>query len=210
MQQSCLLSGRALVATISLAAAQEQLWKNSGLDLALLPNSSPQDDPEDSYQCVFSSASQYLDPPQPTGVLKTAFWDYGDEIIASCVDGGEKVQNCWPAKVQWCDFTTKASVTLTSALSAWGSSATSCWSEHNSAAVYVATECPQNWFDAIMDLAVNRQWADLTIAWSACDEEQQEAASSSTSEALGSTERNDRTAATDAPDGSVSSRVTCG
>lgn len=198
-----------LLVAVSQAAAQKQSWKDSDLHQILLPTAAPPDDPEDSYTCVFLNASQYFDPPQPTGALKTAFWEYGDELIASCVDDGGKVEECWPAKQQWCDFTTKAPTAQTSALSAWGSSATSWWADHSSDAVEVATECPQNWFNAMLDLAVNRQWLNLTIAWSACDEEQDQSVSSiqqttSTSAAPGSTRSNQRAAATEVPGGSGS------
>lgn len=207
MRQFYLLSVSALLARAPLAAAQAQSWKDSDLHQTLLPTTAPPDDPEDSYRCVFSNASQYFDPPQPTEALKLAFWDYGDELIASCVDSGENVEDCWPGKKQWCDLTTKAPATLTSALSAWGSSATSWWSDHSSDAVDVATKCPQNWFNAMMDLAVNRQWLNLTIAWAACDEDQIEPISTgqgptSTFAAPGSTGQNQRAAATDLPGGS--------
>lgn len=187
-------------------SAGQKPWKDSTVHEILLPTAAPPLEPEDDYQCVFSNVSQWFEPPKPTGDLMDAMFDYGDELISACVDAGDdlEVDECWPNKDQWCDFTTEAPASVTSDLEEWGSLATSWWAAQSSDALSAASECPQNWFDAMIEMAPNRQWLNLTVAWAACDEDYKEPDTTTTSAdsegisaAPGSTKTSKKVAATD-------------
>lgn len=84
-------------------------WTDSAVHETVLPTVEPTTT-RDPWQCVTANLTQYFDVPKPTGSLLDALDSYGDKLIESCtLTGIDRINGgCFPAKEDWCKFTTAA------------------------------------------------------------------------------------------------------
>lgn len=112
---------------------------------ALLPTEVPT--VTDNWECAISTYSTYFDLPKPTGTLLSALESYGDKLHEACT----KTMCLYPDATSWCGFATAAPTAVLPAYTSYASSASVWWAEHSSAAVELAQECPEYWWDALLE-----------------------------------------------------------
>jgi hypothetical protein len=119
-------------------------------DLAtLLPSTPPSTDEPDGWRCAIANISQYFDLPTPAGDLNTVLISYGSVLQQTCTSTGKDRRSCpFPDSSLWCGFSTAAPSTILDAYSSYGSTCSSWWSNHSSAAFSLAQNCPVGWYKA--------------------------------------------------------------
>ncbi|KAJ3496232.1 hypothetical protein NLG97_g2807 [Lecanicillium saksenae] len=100
--------------------------------------------PQDPWYCAKENYSAYFLPPTPTGALFTHMVGFaGSEIQKTCTT---KFLSCSDLGLkEWCDYTTKAPASFSSALSSLGSAASSWSLAHSSGLAVLPTACPDSW-----------------------------------------------------------------
>ena len=112
---------------------------------------------------------QYFDVPKPTGSLLTALMSYGNNLIKTCTATGTDVLACpFPDRSRWCAFTTAAPTPVLPAYSTYGSVVSSWLSVHSSKAVSLAQQCPNGWYNAMMDTPGGQAWLNETMVFAEC------------------------------------------
>ncbi|KAH6694960.1 hypothetical protein DL95DRAFT_477388 [Leptodontidium sp. 2 PMI_412] len=150
------------------AISTTDAWSDSAVYQTVLPSVEPTAT-RDPWQCVTANLTQYFDVPKPTGSLLDALDSYGDKLIESCTSTGiDRVMGCFPAKEEWCKFTTAAPASVLPDYQLYGSAASAWWSGHSSNAVRLATSCPNGWYNAMFELPGGPTWLNETIIFAAC------------------------------------------
>jgi hypothetical protein len=127
----------------------------------------------DPWQCATVNASQYFDPPKPTGTLLTALLDHSDKLYEGCTPvsdpSGNRPPSCpFPEASRWCAFTSIAAPTMTSAYWSYASSASSWWKAKSSGASSVAARCPNTWYQIMRETPNGETWLNDTIIFAEC------------------------------------------
>jgi hypothetical protein len=94
------------IATVSWTASA---WSDSAVHETVLPTVQPTTT-RDPWQCVVANLTQYFDVPKPTGSLLDALNSYADKLLEPCTLAPiDRIHGeCFPAKEDWCKFTTAA------------------------------------------------------------------------------------------------------
>ncbi|CAG8961707.1 hypothetical protein HYFRA_00006247 [Hymenoscyphus fraxineus] len=146
-------------------------WTDSEVYKTVLPSVEPTTT-RDPWQCVVANLTQYFDVPKPTGGLLDALNSYGDKLIESCTKTGlDRLTGCFPAKEEWCKFTTAAPASVRPDYQLYGSAASAWWAGHSSSAVRLAQSCPNGWYDAMLEYPGGPTWLNETIIFAACHAE---------------------------------------
>lgn len=129
----------------------------------------------DPWECATVNASQYFDPPKPTGTLLTALLDYSDKLYEGCTPipdpAGERIPACpFPEASKWCAFTSTAAPAVTPAYWSYASAASSWWSAKSSGASSVASRCPNTWYQVMSETLNGDLWLNDTIVFAECYE----------------------------------------
>ncbi|PQE14088.1 hypothetical protein CJF31_00006623 [Rutstroemia sp. NJR-2017a BVV2] len=143
-------------------------WADSAVHETLLPNVRPTKT-HDPWQCVTEDLTEYFDVPKPVGSLLDALNSYADKLIEPCT----LPQSIWmfPSKGDWCNFTTAAPASVLPDYELYGSAASAWWAAHSSSAVQLARECPNGWYNAMLELPGGGTWLNDTIIFAACHTE---------------------------------------
>jgi len=117
-----------------------------------------------------ANLTQYFDVPKPTGSLLSAIELYADKLVDACTitDVVDRLLGCYPSHDDWCKFTTAAPASIMPDYKLYGSAASVWWAAHSSNAVFLATDCPEKWFDAMYEFPNGRTWLNDTINFAAC------------------------------------------
>ncbi|KAL2755626.1 hypothetical protein ACRALDRAFT_211175 [Sodiomyces alcalophilus JCM 7366] len=135
----------------------------------LLPTEAPELEQPDPWICPASNLTQFFDVPLPPADLEEAMLEYGDEYREQCtITGRAAILGCFPSKEYWCQITTAAAPGALVDYLSYGSAASSWWEEHSSSAVKLASQCPDNWYNAMFDLPGGATWLNLTLIFGAC------------------------------------------
>jgi hypothetical protein len=129
----------------------------------------------DPWQCATVNATQYFDPPKPTGTLLTALLSYADKLYEGCTPiedpTGNRIPACpFPDASRWCAFTSTVAPTMTPAYWSYASSASSWWSAKSSGASSVASRCPNKWYKIMRETPGGETWLNDTMIFAECYE----------------------------------------
>lgn len=138
----------------------------------------PRDTPtitSDPWQCATVNATQYFDPPKPTGTLLTALLSYADKLYENCTPMVDPSRNAFPTcpfpdASRWCAFTNGAAPSVTPAYWSYASSASSWWSAKSSGASSVVSRCPNTWYKIMRETPGGDTWLNDTIIFAECFE----------------------------------------
>jgi hypothetical protein len=127
----------------------------------------------DPWQCATVNATQYFDPPKPTGTLLTALFSYADKLYEGCVPvadpSGNKDPACpFPDALKWCAITNTLAPAMTPAYWSYASSASSWWSAKSSGASSVVRRCPNTWYQIMRETPAGETWLNDTIIFAEC------------------------------------------
>ena len=137
---------------------------SSALYATLLPTAPPTVT-KDPWQCATSNISQYFDPPKPTGTLLSAIVSYADEIFESC----SSAAGCdFPPQSKWCRVTSAIKGTMIKSYVTYASSASSWVATKSGAMVAAATECPNTWWNSMIQTPNGDIWLNDTLIFSEC------------------------------------------
>lgn len=124
--------------------------------------------PEPSH-CATQDLTQFSDVPRPTGTLSEAFESYVDGLRKPCsstATGSDEYYSCEALDTsQWCDFSTKAPSSVSSAYSSYASAAASWWEDKAANLTSLVVDCPQ-----ILDGVdpIEQVWLNRTSAIAVC------------------------------------------
>lgn len=136
---------------------------------ALFPAVSPAGE-SDHWECATHDYSKMLDPPRPTGSLEDTIQSYNKEVFREvCTATGIERPDCLPARYpEVCGISTAAPEDLLPAYSSYASSASSWFAVHSSSALYIASEYPHYWYEAVRDTFLAASWLNQTIVYAQC------------------------------------------
>ena len=108
----------------------------------------------DLWQCATVNATQYFDPPKPTGTLLTALLSYADKLYENCTSIEDHTDEVFPTcpfpdASRWCAFTNTVAPSITPAYWSYASSASSWRLAKSSGALTVVSRCPNTWYKII-------------------------------------------------------------
>ena len=140
----------------------------------LLPRNAPSIT-QDPWECATMNATQYFDPPKPTGALLTALLSYGDILYKGCVPvedpSGNRDPACpFPEASEWCAFSNTVAPSMTTAYWSYASSASSWWSAKSSRTSSVAKRCPNTWYEVMRGTPAGETWLNDTKIFAECYE----------------------------------------
>lgn len=184
--------------SIAAICTTTKAWKDSAVHQTVLPTDVPSGTQHDNWRCAVANLTQYFDVPKPTGSLLSAIYSYADKLVDACTltDDIERFLDCYPANDEWCKFTTAAPASLIPDYKLYGSAASSWWAAHSSSALFLATDCPERWFNAMYEVPNGGTWLNDTINFAACYGEVVTTTTSASLESASTSTRSTATATT--------------
>ncbi|RYP56582.1 hypothetical protein DL771_011761 [Monosporascus sp. 5C6A] len=136
----------------------------------LLPTEAPTVTMSDAWECVMENLTQYFDVPTPTGSLFDAMDSYAFELfkVYMYVNRTRPAVVPVPQPSLWCGFSSAAPSSVLPDYSSYASEASSWWSAHSSAAVSLAEQCPEGWYDAMTNTPNGQLLLNDTIIFAGC------------------------------------------
>ncbi len=170
--------------TVSLVIALMASWATTALAQAslhtlLAPTVEPNVTQNDHWVCAtYDLANNFMVAnPRPTGALLTAHASYASQLARTCTvtAANGSVGLIWPCpnphKSLWCSWSKAMPTSLLPEYTSYAKKAGSWWTTKSAAAVSMAAECPQYWYEAAVfgpGIVLGGFWLNQTLIYNDC------------------------------------------